>query len=159
MRSLSTALLTSQISLSYSRPLWQFALSRTSATTRGYDNTRIASISHPETPDSQKAEVVLRNYDQALTSLDFEAYTGVISYGINTGATRTAWATGTVYAIDDIVVPVTATGYQYRCSVAGQVPPQNLPGLSPWVRRLRKPPGLPGRWMGTLVMSIPGQLP
>ena len=117
MRSLSTTLSNAQKNLS-SDPIWKVVLSRTSQTTKGYDNTRIIDIVPTEQPDSYKADIILYN-DGSLTTLDFEHYQVVISYGYNTGATRSAWAVGTVYAIDDIRVPITANGYQYRCSIAG----------------------------------------
>ena len=94
-------------------------LSRASQTTKGYDLTRIISISHTEIPDSYKADIILRNSDKALVGLDFEDYQVVISNGYHTNIARSAWAAGTAYAIDDIRCPVTANGYQYRCAVAG----------------------------------------
>ena len=118
MRTLSSALLSAQKLLDKA-PIWKVILSRTSQTTRGYDQTRLFRIVQAETPDGDTVELELDNSDAALTSLDFEHYQAVISYGYNTGVTRTAWVANTAYSIDDIVRPVTANGYQYRCSVAG----------------------------------------
>ena len=117
MRTLSSTLLAAQKSLSYI-PIWKVVLSRTGQTTRGYDKTRVLGITHPENPGSQ-TEVILHNADGALTTLNFEHYKMVISYGMATGVARAAWAVNTAYSLDDIRVPTTANGYQYRCSVAG----------------------------------------
>ena len=118
MLTLSSALLAAQKSLNKT-PLWKVVLSRSGQTTRGYDSSRIRKISETETPSGDTVEIILNNTDGALTSLDFEHYQVVISFGFHTAASRSAWATNTAYAIDDIRVPVTANGYQYRCSVAG----------------------------------------
>ncbi len=117
MRTLSSTLLAAQKSKSY-KPLYKVVLSRTSQTTKGYDSSRSLSISHTETPDSYKADIILYN-DGSLTSLDFENYQTVISYGARTGVARSAWVANTAYAIDDICRPTTANGYQYRCAIAG----------------------------------------
>src|SRR3990167_5197537 len=116
MRTLSSTLSNAQ-KLINAPPIWKVVLSRTSQTTRGYDQNRLWKISHTETPSGDTVELLLNNNDGALTTLDFEHYQAVISYGYNTKVSRTAWATGTVYAIDDVRVPTTANGYQYRCSV------------------------------------------
>src|SRR3990167_1681104 len=120
MRTLSNTLQTAQKELSAS-PIWKVVLSRTSQTTIGYDQARITRITHTETPEGDTAEVHLDNSDGVLTSLDFEHYQAVISYGYNTGISRSAWVAGSTYAIDAMVRPVTANGYQYRCAVAGTV--------------------------------------
>src|SRR3990170_3498305 len=118
MRSLSATLSSAQAGLDKD-PIWKVVLSRSGQTTRGYDRTRIRKISQVETPDGSQAEISLANWDAALTSIDFEHFQAEISFGYATGVTRTAWLALTVYAIDDIIVPVTANGFQYRCSVAG----------------------------------------
>ncbi|KKM91140.1 hypothetical protein LCGC14_1231470, partial [marine sediment metagenome] len=41
------------------------------------------SIGHIETEDNGVATVLLDNSDNVLTSIDFERYRGVISYGYN----------------------------------------------------------------------------
>ena len=120
MRSLSSTLTTAQKELS-SSPIWKIILSRQSQTTRGYDQTRVTKISHTETPDGDTAEITLENSDGALTSLDFEHYQAVISYGYNTAVSRSSWVAGSTYAVDAMVRPVTANGYQYRCAIAGTV--------------------------------------
>src|SRR3990167_5366603 len=120
MRTLSNTLQTAQKELSAS-PIWKVVLSRTSQTTIGYDQARITKITHTETPEGDTAEAHLDNSDGVLTSLDFEHYQAVISYGYNTGISRSAWVAGSTYAIDAMVRPVTANGYQYRCAVAGTV--------------------------------------
>ena len=120
MRTLSNTLQTAQKELSAS-PIWKVVLSRTSQTTLGYDQARITKITHTETPEGDTAEIHLDNSDGVLTSLDFEHYQAVISYGYNTGISRSAWVAGSTYAIDAMVRPVTANGYQYRCAVAGTV--------------------------------------
>src|SRR3990167_9815697 len=118
MRTLSATLSDAQ-KLINAPPIWKVVLSRAAQSTRAYDQHRLIKISHRETPSGDTVELVLRNDDLALTSLDFEHYQAVISYGYNTGVTRTAWVANTAYSIDDIVRPVTVNGYQYRCSVAG----------------------------------------
>src|SRR3990167_7715595 len=120
MRALSSTLLIAQKELS-SSPIWKVVLSRTSQTTIGYDQARITKITHTETPEGDTAEAHLDNSDGVLTSLDFEHYQAVISYGYNTGIARSAWVAGSTYAVDAVVRPVTANGYQYRCAVAGTV--------------------------------------
>ena len=118
MRVSSSALTSAQVALN-KPPIWKVVLARAAASTRGYDNTRVIKISHPETPTGNPVELVLNNSDGILTSLDFEHYQAVISYGYNTGASRSARVAASTYAIDDMVIPPTANGYQYRCSVAG----------------------------------------
>ena len=120
MRNLSSTLTTASKELS-SSPIWKVILSRQSQTTKGYDQARITKITHTETPDGDNAEITLENADGALTALDFEHYQAVISYGYNTGIARSAWVAGSTYAVDAVVRPVTANGYQYRCAVAGTV--------------------------------------
>ena len=119
MRTLSAALTAKQKTLTYD-PLYKVVLSRTSQTTRGYDLTRILAITHTEDTDGgQAADISLHNADGALTAINFEHYQAVISYGMKTGVVRSAWVANTAYALDDFVRPITANGYQYRCSVAG----------------------------------------
>ena len=120
MRSLSSTLTTASKELS-SSPIWKIILSRQNQTTKGYDQARITKIVHTETPDGDTAEITLENSDGALTSLDFEHYQAVISYGYNTAVSRSSWVAGSTYAVDAMVRPVTANGYQYRCAVAGTV--------------------------------------
>lgn len=116
MRALSTTLLNAQLNLD-KPPLWKAVLSGT--TTIGYDRTRVLKISHDELPTGDVVELTLNNSDGALTALDFEHYQTVISYGYDTGVARSAWVAGSTYAVDDVVIPITPNGYQYRCSVAG----------------------------------------
>ncbi len=118
MRSLSSTLSDAMKTLAYV-PIYKVVLSRTSETTRGYDKTRIISISYLQTPSNFSAEITLHNADGDLTSLDFEHYQAIISYGAATGVSRSDWVASTAYSLDDIVVPTTANGFQYRCSVAG----------------------------------------
>ena len=124
MITLSATLQAAQRTLTYV-PLWKCVLSRAGETTRGYDNTRIISITHPQSPTSHKAEIVLNNSDRLIysdggaTSIDFENYQVFISYGMRTGIARADWIGTTGYALDDIVVPTTPNGYQYRCAIAG----------------------------------------
>ena len=120
MRTLSATLEAAQKSLAYD-PIWKVVLSRTSQTTRGYDRTRVIGVTHPELNSSSTGEITLHNADGDLTSLDFEHYEAVLSYGMATGASRSAWATGTAYSLDDIRIPTSGNvnGFQYRCAVAG----------------------------------------
>ena len=118
MITLSATLLTAQKSGRGNR-LWKVVLSRTGQTTRGYRRERLKSINYTEEPSSQKVEIVLNNADKTLTSLDFEHYQVVFSAGFRTGVTRSAWVANTAYAIDAVVRPTTANGYQYQCAVAG----------------------------------------
>jgi len=120
MRSLSATLEAAQKTLAYT-PIYKVVLSRTSQTTRGYDKTRLLSITYLQTPSNFSAEIILHNADGDLTSLDFEHYETVISYGAFTGVSRSAWATGTAYSLDDVRIPTSGNvnGFQYRCAVAG----------------------------------------
>lgn len=118
MLSLSATLLAAQKALNKT-PLWKVVLSRTGQTTRGYSSSRIRNISRTETPAGTTAIITLDNSDGGLTSLDFEHFQAVISYGYKTGVSRTAWAANTAYSVDAIRRPTTANGYQYRCAVAG----------------------------------------
>ena len=53
--------------------------------------------------------------------MDFEHYEVIVSYGAFTGVSRSAWATGTAYSLDDVRIPTSGNvnGFQYRCAVAG----------------------------------------
>jgi len=51
-----------------------------------YELDRILDLRHSEEDDRQNAEVLLDNWDDALTNLDLKGYQGVISYGITTSA-------------------------------------------------------------------------
>src|SRR3990167_7008307 len=128
MRTLSATLESAQ-KLINAPPIWKVVLSRAAQSTRAYDQNRLIKISHRETPSGDNVELVLRNDDLALTSLDFEHYHAVISYGYNTGVSRSAWVAGSTYAVDAMVIPTAANtnGYQYRCSVAGTVAPVTEP--------------------------------
>lgn len=117
MQSLSSTLITAQ--KVGGKTIWKVVLSRGGETTRGYDASRVLRISRIEEDNSHIARVLLHNRDKALTSLNFEFYKGIVSRGYFTGVSRTAWATGTVYSKDDIRIPTSGNGYQYRCSVAG----------------------------------------
>ena len=100
-------------------------LSRAGETTRGYDSSRILAITHPQVPTAHKTEIVLNNSDKDIysdggaTSINFEHYQAVLSYGMRTGTARTAWAASATHTLDNVRVPTTANGYQYRCAVAG----------------------------------------
>jgi len=61
----------------------------------------------------------LQNQDAALTAIDFEHFQAEISYGYNTGITPSTWAAETAYSLEDVVIPTTPNGYQYKCRVAG----------------------------------------
>ena len=123
IRTLSATLTANQASVGVDglpqNPLHKIVLSRSGQTTRGYDKTRILSISHIETEANGVATVLLDNSDTALTSIDFEAYKGILSYGYASSVARSVWVADTVYSLDDIVIPITANGFQYRASVAG----------------------------------------
>ncbi|KKK55023.1 hypothetical protein LCGC14_3078750, partial [marine sediment metagenome] len=65
-------------------PIWRIVLTRAGQSTKTYTKTRVVRISgHIEEEDNQVATVLLDNSDGTLTSLDFEMYKGVISYGYN----------------------------------------------------------------------------
>lgn len=71
--------------------LWKIVLSRAGQATKTYTggsaalaSHRIYKVVHIETEESQVANVLLDNFDGALTSLDFEVYQGIISYGFTT---------------------------------------------------------------------------
>ncbi len=88
MRTLSATLTSNQKSVgvdtSRQVPLWKIVLSRAGEDTKTYTNTRLIAIrGHIEEEYSQVATVLLDNSDNALTSIDFEMYKGVISYGYN----------------------------------------------------------------------------
>ena len=55
--------------------------------TYGQETTDILlKVTHPEQPWSQKAQVLVENYSNNLTSLSLEGYQGVLSYGYRTSA-------------------------------------------------------------------------
>ncbi len=118
MITLSSTLLASQKTLTYN-PIWKIVLSPTAGTTKGYDLNRVLSISHSQEPNSHKAEIILNNQGNLVTSIDFEDYQSFISYGMKTGVAGTVWAASTTYTLDNIRLPITSNGYQYRCAVAG----------------------------------------
>ncbi|KKL19685.1 hypothetical protein LCGC14_2463000, partial [marine sediment metagenome] len=64
-------------------PIWKLVLSRSGQSTQTYTKTRVLSIGHVEQEDSGIATVLLDNSDNALTTIDFERYKGIISYGFN----------------------------------------------------------------------------
>lgn len=99
-------------------PIWKLVLSRAAQTTRGY-RFRAYDIDHLEQEFSQTALILLDNSDGALTSLDFEQFKGVLSYGYFTGISRAIWQASTVYSVDDIRTPTATNGFQYRCTTAG----------------------------------------
>ena len=101
--------------------LIKIVLSLTDETNVAYDKTRIIKAHGIEEDDNGLVEVVLKNSDLAITAAanNFQQWQCVVSKGYYTGVARTAWAAATVYAVDDIRVPTTANGYQYRCSIAG----------------------------------------
>ncbi len=119
MRSLSSTLLSAQRKAS-KLPLGKVVFVKS---TSRYAYTILSGILQDalitEEGITQKADVILRNNDGSLTSLDFTGYTLTIHRGYRTGVSRTAWVANTAYSIDDIRIPTTANGYQYRCSVAG----------------------------------------
>ncbi len=124
MITLSGTLQSAQVTLNY-RPLWKVVLSRAGETTVGYDNTRIISITHSQAPSSHKADITLNNSDHLIysdggaTSINFENYQVFISEGMRTGIARADWIGTTGYNLNDIRVPTTANGFQYRCAIAG----------------------------------------
>ncbi len=87
MRTLSATLTSNQKSVgvdtSRQVPLWKIVLTRAAQDTKTYTNTRVISISHVEEEYNQVASVLLNNSDNALTTIDFEMYKGVISFGYN----------------------------------------------------------------------------
>jgi len=99
--------------------IWKIVLSLSGQTTKGYDRTRVIQIRYNLEENSEVAEVLLQNSDLALNDINFEQYQAIYSRGYATGVTRSAWEAGTAYSADDIVVPTTANGYQYRCVTAG----------------------------------------
>lgn len=118
MRTASTTLIAEQKKPG-NKPRWKVVLSRASQSTLGYDMNRVIKMALIETPSGDQCELVLDNHDNALSSLDLEHYQSALSWGYDTGVARNAWVSGSAYAIDDIVVPATSNGYQYRCAVAG----------------------------------------
>ncbi len=87
MRSISSTLESNQKSVGVDgNPqdfIWKIVLTRSGQDTKTYTKTRILSISHSEEDDSGVATVILDNSDGTLTSLNFERYKCVISYGFN----------------------------------------------------------------------------
>ena len=83
MRSLTSTMIAAQKQQNIPA-LWRIVLSKTGATTQTYTKSRILDIMQEEQPYSQRAEVLLDNHDNALTSIDFRGYKGIISYGITT---------------------------------------------------------------------------
>ncbi len=64
-------------------PIWKLVLSRAGQSTQTYTKTRALSIGHIEEEFNGVATVLLSNADNTLTTLDFERYKGVLSYGYN----------------------------------------------------------------------------
>ncbi len=87
MRSLSAPLTSNQSGLGVTglpyTPIWRIVLTRAGQDTKTYTKTRVLSITHIEEEYNQTATVLLDNSDGALTSINFEMYKGVISYGYN----------------------------------------------------------------------------
>ncbi len=88
MRPLSATLTSNQkavgVDTSRQVPIWKIVLTRSGQSTQTYTNTRLIAIrGHIEEEYNQTATVLLDNSDNALTSLDFEMFKGVISYGYN----------------------------------------------------------------------------
>ncbi len=88
MRTLSATLLSNQKSVGVDttrqNPIWKIVLTRAGQSTKTYTNTRMIAIrGHIEEEYNQVATVLLDNSDNALTSINFEMYKGVISYGYN----------------------------------------------------------------------------
>ena len=86
MRTLSATLTSNQSAVGVDgrpqTPIWRIVLTRAGQSTKTYTKTRVVRISgHIEEEDNQVATVLLDNSDGTLTSLDFEMYKGVISYG------------------------------------------------------------------------------
>ena len=123
MQTLSNTLLTAQKAMFVTggayEPRWKIVLSRAGQTTRGYDMSRIIKIQLTIEEDSEVAEVLLDNSDFALNDLNFEQFQGKIYFGYYTAVARSAWVANTAYSVDDVVIPNTINGYQYRCTVAG----------------------------------------
>ncbi|KKM11789.1 hypothetical protein LCGC14_1720640, partial [marine sediment metagenome] len=71
------------VDTSRQNPIWRIVLSRSGQSTQTYTNTRILEIDQSEEEFSQTAVVLLDNSDNALTTIDFEMYKGVISFGYN----------------------------------------------------------------------------
>ncbi len=71
------------LGLVHREPIWKIVLSRAGQSTQTYTQTRVLSITHTEEEDNQEATVLLDNHDNALTTIDFERYKGIISYGYN----------------------------------------------------------------------------
>jgi len=88
MRDLSATLLAQQ-KTGYTRrrkPLCKIVLTKSGEDTQTYGLGRILDLKYPQAQDSQTAEVLLKNADGALTSLDLKGYQGVISKGATTSA-------------------------------------------------------------------------
>ena len=81
MRTLSATLTTNQKAMG--NVLYKLVLSRAGQSTQTYTKTRIHSIGHVEEEFNGNASVLLDNADNALTTIDFERYKGVLSYGYN----------------------------------------------------------------------------
>lgn len=128
MRTLSATLEAAMKTLAYT-PIYKVTLTRSGQTTRGYDKNRVLGITYLQTPSNFSAEITLHNADGDLTALDFEHYEVIVSYGAATGVSRSAWATGTAYSLDDIriPIPISVNGFQYRCTVAGTSHATNEP--------------------------------
>ena len=62
-------------------PIWKIVLERSGQATKTYSQTQVLDINHTESEFSGQATVLIDNNDNALTTIDFEMYKGVISYG------------------------------------------------------------------------------
>ncbi|KKN30822.1 hypothetical protein LCGC14_0830300 [marine sediment metagenome] len=87
MRTLSATLSSNQkavgVDTSRQLPIWKIVLARDGQSTQTYTNTSVIEIDQSESEFSQTATVLIDNSGNALTSINFEMYKGVISWGYN----------------------------------------------------------------------------
>ena len=98
-------------------PLLKLVLEKAGQTTRTFNlstTNMLINVDHVEQEWSQIGHVAVQA-DSTLAALDLSGYQGVLSYGYNTGVTRTAWVKNTGYSLGDIRIPTSANvnGYQY----------------------------------------------
>jgi len=83
MRTLSDTLKAEQKKLNHDVPLAKIVLTKAGEDTQTYGTERIIDLRYSEEAH-QNAEVLLNNWDGALTSLDLTGYKGVVSLGFTT---------------------------------------------------------------------------
>ncbi len=117
MRSLSSTILAKQLNWGM-QGAWKVVFT-SGATTYGYLAPTIEFVHEIEQVYSQIAQTTMNNANNAFTELSLQGYKAMLSWGIKTNVSRSAWVKNTAYSLNDVVIPITTNGYQYKCTTAG----------------------------------------